>query len=137
MKIYHQTHESSALKDIRLLIPLARKERVPVKATKTPVEYWCAVINDTVVGFQGASIINSNTARLKTTFVHPNYRGSGIFDKLFSACLQNLESRGIKVFTGFFTPMSISTGIRYGFVPQSTKKDSDIVFAVRTLNESI
>lgn len=115
------------------LIPMARKERVPVKITKSPVEYWIAFVDDKVVGFQGATIQSPTVARLKTTFVHPNYRGSGIFDKLFKEALESLTERGIKTFTGFFTPMSYPTGIRYGFKERSIKEGSDIVFAVKEI----
>ena len=115
------------------LIPMARKERVPVKITKSPVEYWIAFVDDKVVGFQGATIQSPTVARLKTTFVHPNYRGSGIFDKLFKEALESLTERGIKTFTGFFTPMSYLTGIRYGFKERSIKEGSDIVFAVKEI----
>lgn len=115
------------------LIPLARKERVPVKITVSPVEYWIAIVDDKVVGFQGATIQKPTIARLKTTFVHPNYRGSGIFDKLFNETINNLTERGITTFTGFFTPMSYPTGLRYGFKERSKKEGSDIVFAVKEI----
>lgn len=133
MKILHIQNEAEALERISDLIVMARKERVPVKRTKSAVEFWLAESNGKIVGFQGATILNPTTARLKTTFVHPNYRGNGIFDKLFAECLKNLEGRGIIMFTGFFTPMSLSTGLRYGFKARSMRTDSNIVFAIKQI----
>lgn len=115
------------------LLSMARKERVPVKITVSPVEYWIAFVDDKAVGFQGATIQKTTIARLKSTFVHPNYRGSGIFDKLFNEAITNLTERGITTFSGFFTPMSYTTGLRYGFKERSRKEGLDIVFAVKEI----
>ena len=63
------------------------------------------------IGFT-SFVEKSEKAYLKSSWVHPNYRGNGIFDYLFSIRLSILKG---KVVEGTATEKSKNTYLRYGF----------------------
>lgn len=54
-------------------------------------------------------------ASLKSGWVHPDWRGQGIYNRMFEERLAIARERGIKVLTATVTDKSYKTHIRHGF----------------------
>lgn len=54
-------------------------------------------------------------AAMKSGWVHPDYRGQGIYDKMFSMRMDIAKERGVQVLTATITEKSRNTHFRYGF----------------------
>lgn len=77
-------------------------------------EWLIALDGGKVAGFC-AFLVTGKRAKLKSSYVIPEYRKKGLYDYLFGQRMVILEGRGIEVITGTATAMSRSTYERYGF----------------------
>ena len=133
MKIYHyRNRQDEVTKLLAPLFAMARRERVPVKETKSPVEYWVAVLDGKPIGFAGASV-SGNKARLKSDFIHPNYRGNGYHQELFKARMDTLTKEGVTSFDAFCTPLSLPTLLKNGFSEEKKNEKTGIVYVKKEL----
>ena len=102
------------IKEISHLKSLAKKERVPLTETKADVNYILAEQDGLVIGFVGYTI-DRGKARLKSDFVHPDYRGQSIYSLLFAERLNRLAN--VKFMDAFCTPLSLPKYLKSGFIP--------------------
>ena len=105
------------INEINHLKALANKERVPLTETKTDVNYLLAELNGLIIGFVGYAIVKGK-ARLKSDFVHPDYRGQGIYSTLFVERLNRLKD--VKQMDAFCTSLSLPQYLKSGFIKQKT-----------------
>ena len=117
-----------SINEISHLKPLAKKERVPLTETKADVNYILAECDGVVIGFVGYTI-EKGKARLKSDFVHPDYRGNGIYSMLFAERLNRLD--GIKFMDAFCTPLSLPQYLKNGFIKQKIN-NFGITYVIKT-----
>lgn len=119
--------------EIKPLVPLAEKERTTM-ANPHGAHWFGAFNGDEVVGCCCAVMGKGITARLKSDFVKEEYRGKGIYRRLFAARYNHAMCKGYMKFTAFCTPLSIGIYIEYGFkASERSRKGSDIVFVHRDI----
>lgn len=107
------------LSEINHLKKLANKERVPLTETKADVNYLLAEIDGQVIGFVGYTI-EKDKARLKSDFVHPDYRGNGIYSALFNERIKRLDK--VRHLDAFCTPLSLPQYLKSGFIQKKINK---------------
>lgn len=118
------------INEISHLKALARKERVPLTETKADVNYILGEQDGLVIAFV-AYTIEKGKARLKSDFVHPNYRGQGIYSLLFAERLNRLSH--LKFMDAFCTPLSLPKYIKSGFIPHKINTFG-ITYVTKTKN---
>jgi hypothetical protein len=113
---------------------LMLKERVAVKNLPGTV-YIGVRVNNMLVGV-AAYHINGNSIRYKTDFMLPNYRGLGLYKKLFQHRERLVidhahNSMQSVIVTAFCTPMSLPVYLKNRFIAESEK--NGITFVRKTI----
>jgi GNAT superfamily N-acetyltransferase len=105
------------------------KERVTLDNPSGSV--WIAAFNDDkVIGFVCLVVTKARSARFKSDYVLPEYRGRGIYGRLFALRMALCGRLGVKKATAFCTPLSLPTYVKNGFQRKSVR--GDITFVERS-----
>ena len=77
---------------------------------------WIAIIDDKEVGWVNMSFLPDNTLKFEDAFVHPNYRGKGVYRKLWDTRWEYVTEhyKGIKV-VAYCKPQSINLYLEKNF----------------------
>ncbi|MCP4749091.1 MAG: GNAT family N-acetyltransferase [Desulfobacteraceae bacterium] len=105
-------------------------KRDGVTLANPPGAIWIGATDDDKIVGVVCIVINSKTktARYKSDFVLKDYRKRGIYRKLFQLRESFVRMKGVKTATAFCSFMSINCYVKYGFVPQRRKVNTDNVF---------
>lgn len=121
MKIVEIKHE-----DTKPLHRYMRKSRVATSHTHN-TKYIGAYIEDILVGVVGY-FVNNGVARYKYSIVHPNYRGQGIYRKLFEYRDSVVDC---SVTTAYCTENSLPMFLKSGFMKVTEKRGITFVRRVK------
>lgn len=119
--------EKSEYKLVRSLMRQGNKERVTFD-NPDGSQWWIAIDEDTdtVLGCVCA-VIKGNTARYKSDFVLPAFRGQGAYRELFKVRDEQISA---EVITAFCTPLSLPMYLKNEFKAISINKNN-ITFVKR------
>lgn len=113
----------------------ARKEGVQMKADNGKTSYLGIYNLHHLIGFVGWMIIG-NKIRYKADFVFINFRGKGVYSKLWEkrdeVVLEIMRNNGYKEITAYCTSKSLPMYIKNGFKKVSVS-DTGITFVVKKI----
>lgn len=92
--------------------------------------FWVAVTpTDEVIGTVGIKEMNDTTAKLKRMFVSPEFRGTGIGQKLLDVAIQSAQKSGFRILE-LNTHLNMKRAHRFyeknGFVKTNTPSDESV-----------
>jgi len=96
-------------------------------------EWWLARSEGQIVGCACLLPMGSK-ARLKSAIVHKDFRGKGIYDRLFAARLEFIQNDGrFSSADAFCSPMILTTLLRYGFVANGKRFGGASTYVTKVL----
>ena len=102
------------------LVPLRSKARVEGVVMDASTKFLAMFIEDHIVGFVGWMDVMGGALRYKSDWVHPDWRGLGIYSALFAERLkQTATDREINAYC---TSMSLPVYLKNGFKTQTVLK---------------
>lgn len=79
-------------------------------------EWVVAIANGKPIACASIEFLKTHgKAVMKSSWVHPDWRGQGIYNRLFEERLKIAQEYGVKVLTATVTEKSYNTHIRHGF----------------------
>lgn len=110
-----------SFEDVKPFASAAKKEHV---SFENPAgAKWYGIFNgDVLVSFY-CIVLKGKSARFKSNYTIPEYRGRGCLQKFIEHAKDLCRMHGITEMTAFCTPLSVRSHIRNGAVLQSQNKD--------------
>ena len=107
--------------DVKSFATIAKKERVSFE-NPANAEWYGIYEDEQLVSFF-CLVVKGKSARFKSNYTLPEYRGRGYLQKFIDFALAECRQKGLYEMTAFCTPMSIKSHLRNGAVKHSKKND--------------
>ena len=103
-------------KDLKPLILMAKRLKAGLHLTnEVPNTRWFGFyVKKKLVAFS-ALFIKKNVCRLRSSFIHPNYRGNGFYWIMLKHRMDIAKNEGCKKITGYCNKHSLAVCLRLGF----------------------
>ena len=116
MKIHKIDYEA-----VKPFIKAAKKEHVSF-GNPIGAKWYGIYVDGYLVSFY-CIVIKGKTARFKSNYTIPEYRGRGCLQAFIEHAKDLCKWRGVKEITAFCTPLSVKSHIRNGAVMKSQNKN--------------
>ena len=127
-------HKKVSRDTLTPLIKLAKKTDNYLEFKEVAGLQWYATyLSDKIVAFT-ALFIRGKNCRIRSAYVHPNYRGNGIYGEALKYRIAIAQEEGCEKVNAYFAPTSLKVAVKHGFEPKHTNKYG-ITYAVKTLKK--
>ena len=121
-------------KELLKLMQLAKRTKAGLTLTDVPdIQWYGYYFKNKLVAFS-ALFIRKKECRLRSSFIHPNYRGNGFYWKILAHRIQIAEEAGCEKITGWSNEHSLECCKRLGFDTGKTNRNN-VTFIFKTLND--
>lgn len=125
-------HEKVSRELLNPLIKLAKKTDKHLEFKEVNgLEWYATYLNEKIVAFT-ALFIRGKNCRIRSAYVHPNFRGNGIYGEALEFRISKAKELGCTSVNAFFAPTSLRVALRHGFEPKHTNKNG-ITYAVKNI----